>query len=152
MRHSLNSHRLKKFYRSVAIFIFTGYSLFMGYLLFFGFSRNHRSERMMNLTPFKTISNYIIGFHHYNLDTWVINLFGNVAAFVPFGFLAPIVFPRIRGYWQIIMRFFLALLVVETVQWIFNVGSFDVDDILLNIIGGMIGFAMLQRVRSLRKA
>lgn len=87
MRDRLTSLRFKnKLYRSLAIFIFTGYGLFMCYLLFFGFSRAARTERMMNLVPFKTISNYITGFHHYNLDTWVINLFGNVAAFVPFGF------------------------------------------------------------------
>jgi glycopeptide antibiotics resistance protein len=142
---------MKKLYRSVAAFIFISYSLFMGYLLFFGFSRGHRSERMMNLIPLKTISTYIYGFRHFNLDTWVINLFGNVAAFVPFGFLAPLIFPHIRSYWQIILWFFVVLLAVETSQWVFNVGSFDVDDIILNIIGGMIGFAMLQRIRRLRR-
>ncbi|MEK3914860.1 VanZ family protein [Paenibacillus sp. FSL H7-0331] len=152
MRDRLTSLRFKnKLYRSLAIFIFTGYGLFMCYLLFFGFSRAARTERMMNLVPFKTISNYITGFHHYNLDTWVINLFGNVAAFVPFGFLVPLVFPGVRSYLQIITRFFLALLAVESIQWLFHVGSFDVDDILLNIIGGLIGFAMLQRVRRLNK-
>ncbi|WP_177237636.1 VanZ family protein [Paenibacillus sp. 1_12] len=147
----MTSKRLKKLYRDLAILMFAGYGSFMCYLLFFGFSRNTRTERMMNLIPFKTISNYITGFHHYNLDTWVINLFGNVAAFVPFGFLVPLVFPGVRSYLQIISRFLLALLAVESIQWVFHVGSFDVDDILLNVIGGLIGFAILQRVRNLYK-
>jgi glycopeptide antibiotics resistance protein len=148
----MTSQRLNRLYRRAAILVFTGYSLFMGYLLFFGFSRSYRTERMMNLTPFKTISNYITGYQHYNFDTWVINLFGNVAAFVPFGFLVPLVFPRVQGCWQIIVRFFLALLAIESIQWIFHVGSFDVDDILLNVIGGLIGFGMLQRIRRLKKS
>nr|WP_207952754.1 VanZ family protein [Paenibacillus agricola] len=124
----------------------------MCYLLFFGFSRAGRTERMMNLVPFKTIGNYISGYRYYNFDTWIINLFGNVAAFIPFGLLVPLIFPRVQGYFQIIWRFTLALLLVEATQWVFKVGSFDVDDILLNVLGALLGFAMLQRLRRLRLA
>jgi glycopeptide antibiotics resistance protein len=147
----LTLQRTNKLYKSSVVLMFAGYSVFMCYLLFFGFSRGYRTERMMNLTPFKTISNYIAGYHYYNFDTWAINLFGNVAAFIPFGLLAPLIFSRVQSYFQIILRFSLSLVVVETIQWVFKVGSFDVDDILLNVVGGLIGFAMLQRFRRLRK-
>jgi glycopeptide antibiotics resistance protein len=134
-------------YRNAAIFMFTGYSLFLGYLLFFGFSRVSREVRMMNLIPFKTISNYFIKYHYFAFDNWVINLFGNVAAFIPLGWLAPLVFTNIQSYRQIFLRFVVAVLIIEMVQWVFKVGSFDVDDIMLNVLGGMIGYAMLRGLR-----
>ncbi|MDF2961204.1 MAG: VanZ family protein [Paenibacillus sp.] len=111
----------------------------MVYLLFFGFSRSHRSGRMYNIVPFKTISNYISEYHHYTFNLWVINLFGNVAAFIPFGILVPWLFPHFTKPLRLASLSILVLLAVEAVQLTGKVGSFDVDDILLNLLGVTIG-------------
>ncbi|WP_197035433.1 VanZ family protein [Paenibacillus sp. UNC451MF] len=120
--------------------LFLSYTLLMIYLLFFGFSRATRTERLYNLTPFKTIWNYIADIQYYNLDIWIINLFGNVAAFVPFGFLIPVLFRSYTKWYKLMNLLFWALLLVESIQFIFKVGSFDVDDIILNVIGGLVGY------------
>ncbi|WP_282943486.1 VanZ family protein [Paenibacillus sp. RC67] len=126
----------------MAWLLFFSYTLLMIYLLFFGFSRGARTERLYNLTPFKTIWSYVADIQYYNLDIWVINLFGNVAAFVPFGFLIPCLFRSYAKWYKVTNLLFWALLLVETIQLIFKVGSFDVDDIMLNVIGGLIGYYM----------
>jgi glycopeptide antibiotics resistance protein len=145
---ALKAVRRKPLLHQAVVAIFIVYSFFMVYLLFFGFSRDHRAGRMYNLVPFKTIANYIVSFHHFNFDIWVINLFGNVAAFVPFGFLAPLLFARLWSAVRVISLFFMLLLAVETIQFITQVGSFDVDDIILNMVGVMIGTAFHAAVRS----
>jgi glycopeptide antibiotics resistance protein len=126
--------------RSAAWLLFIGYSSFMVYLLFFGFSRSNRSGRMYNLIPFKTISNYILEYHHYSFYIWAINLFGNVAAFIPFGILVPLLFSHFHKPLRLAILFLLVLLTVETVQLLGKVGSFDVDDILLNMAGVGVGW------------
>ena len=129
--------------KGLAWCVFVGYSAFMFYLLFIGFARSSRPDRRMyNIVPFKTITGYIENYQYYNWDTWIINLFGNVAAFVPFGFLIPLLFRKARGWRTIGLLFAGLLLLVETLQVTFKVGSFAVDDILLNVLGGLLGYGM----------
>lgn len=73
----------------------------------------------------------------------MINIFGNVIAFMPFGYFVPIIVKNKKI--GIIRTTFLSMifsLEVETVQLIFRLGCFDVDDILLNTLGGMFGFIL----------
>lgn len=145
MRTTLKTARRQpsKPFKGLAWVVFTGYSLFMIYLLFIGFSRSSRSDhRMYNVVPLKTIKGYIENYQYYNFDMWFINLFGNVAAFVPFGFLIPLLFPKVARWGQVLRLFFGLLFIVEALQVAFKVGSFDVDDIILNVLGGLIGFAI----------
>ncbi|PZE22067.1 VanZ family protein [Paenibacillus xerothermodurans] len=131
---------LRKQLLSLAAWIsLISYSLFMMYWLFIGFSREHRSGYMYNLIPFKTINNYITEYHHYNFHTWAINLFGNVAAFMPFGFLVPLLFPRFAKANRLTALFLLVLVLIEALQFAAQVGSFDVDDIILNMVGVWLG-------------
>lgn len=66
------------------------------------------------------------------------NLFGNVLIFVPFGFLLPMA-SRYRSCFSTLYASFGLSLCIEIFQFITKVGSFDVDDLLLNTIGGVIG-------------
>ena len=70
----------------------------------------------------------------------LINLLGNVACFVPFGFFVPF---HSKGYRNIIVvtcLTFIFSLFIELTQLILKIGVFDVDDLLLNTIGGIIGY------------
>ena len=65
---------------------------------------------------------------------------GNVAFFMPLGFLGAYLFPRWRT-WR--MMLFAALgmsLLLEISQWVFQTGVSDVDDLILNTLGGCAGF------------
>ena len=72
----------------------------------------------------------------------LINIWGNVAMGIPLGFAVPLLFPSMQRPERTIILAFLASLLAETFQLILRVGCFDVDDLLLNTIGGAIGYLM----------
>ena len=63
---------------------------------------------------------------------------GNVAAFIPFGILIPLLYPT--AFVRFLVGFVLSITVLEVVQALTMLGSFDVDDILKNSTGAAIGF------------
>jgi len=91
-----------------------------------------------NFIPFHTIQLYL----HTKLraEYSIENLFGNILIFVPLGFLIPLMFAHTRSSWKIFAVSLLTSLVLETTQLITVLGSFDVDDLMLNTTGGMIGY------------
>ena len=109
---------------------------------FSGYYRFTSKVPEYNLIPFKTIIVYVKGFHNYNLDVWVYNLFGNVAVFIPLGFLLPFVLRRNRSLGKVLLSSFLIILFAETMQLVLRVGVFDVDDIILNLVGCIIGYSV----------
>ena len=101
-----------------------------------------------NFTLFKTIRMYID--YSYMLNSFE-NLVGNVAVFVPFGFLFPYVFRRGRNFLIMFLNAFLFVLGIEVFQLFSAFGAFDVDDILLNCVGaiiGYIGYIVFEKIRS----
>ncbi|WP_187355282.1 VanZ family protein [Paenibacillus tengchongensis] len=115
------------------------------YWMFIGFGRTPDPEGPLqyNLEPLRTIKLY------FNLDNGVsygyrlVNLLGNVAVFVPFGFLLPLVRGRLRSIVRLTLYSVLWILLLECLQMLLHVGSFDIDDLLLNLLGVWIGYALL---------
>lgn len=93
-----------------------------------------------NFIPFETILRYINYSQYFNLDLIVVNLLGNLLIFTPMGFLLPLLSKRFRKAWVIICIGFFSSLAVETVQFIFTVGSADIDDLILNTLGAWFGY------------
>lgn len=101
-----------------------------------------------NFTPFKSIMQNIHGLSNRNDQ---VNLFGNIAIFLPCGILV--------GLWTkstslsflgaAILSFGLSLL-LECSQILFAMGSFDVDDLILNGFGGLLGWMILFVIRKER--
>lgn len=131
--------------------MFILYLTILSYLLFFGYYRQMVKIESYNLVPFKTINMYITFADYFPFKVWFTNLFGNVLAFMPFGFLLPIVFKKLRNSWSITILSFLFSLFVETMQLTFHVGGFDVDDILLNTMGGFFGYLIYKLIYKLFK-
>jgi len=100
-----------------------------------------------NLTPFKTIGKLIEkGFsyggeetYHLHIDILYINLLGNLLIFAPVGFLAAFLFKQPRWYKSLLAGFALSF-TIEIVQLFLITRSFDVDDLLLNSLGTLIGY------------
>ncbi len=70
--------------------------------------------------------------------TWFYNTFGNILLFIPMGILLPILIAkRIKFSLSVIPLFSLT---IETLQYFTQLGVFDVDDIILNTLGGYLGF------------
>lgn len=90
-----------------------------------------------NFTLFKTIRMYID--YSYMLNSFE-NLVGNVVVFIPFGFLIPYVLKRGRNFFVMLFNAFLFVLGIEVFQLFSAFGAFDVDDILLNCTGAVLGY------------
>ena len=90
-----------------------------------------------NLIPFKTIKMYI---DYYNEINGFDNLFGNILAFIPFGFLLPLSFKKQKHAGYVLLHSFWLSLGIELFQLVSHFGEFDVDDVILNSFGAVIGF------------
>lgn len=96
----------------------------------------------VNLVPFRTIRNYIkySGFLHT-----MINIFGNIIIFVPFGILLAEIFPKMRNILKILGITFATSFFVEFIQ--FFIGrSVDIDDLILNLLGSVIGYFVWKKI------
>lgn len=90
-----------------------------------------------NFTLGKSIRMYIRYFPGLN---GVENLFGNILAFVPYGFLLPLCWKNLGKWWKVFFWSMVLVLGIEFFQLFSAFGAFDVDDILLNVAGAMTGY------------
>lgn len=90
-----------------------------------------------NFMPFRTIKMYIDYADRLNS---VENLAGNLLVFVPFGFLLPLVSDELKRFSDVFLNVFTFVLGIEVFQLFSAFGAFDVDDILLNCLGAIIGY------------
>ncbi|MFP3156037.1 VanZ family protein [Lachnospiraceae bacterium ZAX-1] len=133
----------KKILRICSKIVFGAYIICLTYFLFFAESAGRTFESrnyQYNLILFKEIGRFIKYRETLGMTVVLINLVGNVAAFVPFGAIMPVINRKFRSGFHMVFLSFEFSLTVETIQFISKVGSFDVDDLLLNTIGGMIGY------------
>ncbi|MCD9194726.1 VanZ family protein [Streptomyces albireticuli] len=71
---------------------------------------------------------------------------GNIALGVPFGLLLPVLLPRARGALRVAVVTAAVMLLVELVQGALITGrAFDIDDVLLNTTGALLGYLLLGR-------
>lgn len=134
----------KKGYRALAWFVFGVYVAFMVYFLFFAESMGRvaaATEYHYNLRPFKEIFRYLKYYQVIGIYTVCLNLLGNIAAFLPFGIFFPLLSRNNRSFWKVSFLSFELSLLVEVIQLVTRVGSCDVDDVILNTVGGMLGYA-----------
>ncbi len=94
-----------------------------------------------NLVPFHTILPQLLG--HGNGLIAKVNLLGNILPFMPVGFLVPLIYRKMSWPKAIALALGTGLL-MEVLEVIFQVGIFDVDDILLNALGVLLGYAFFR--------
>ena len=143
----------RKILRICSKVMFGVYIIFLTYFLFFSESPGRTFESRSyhyNLELFKEIGRFIKYRHMLGTKAVLLNLVGNVVAFIPFGFFLPILHTKCRSFLFTVFLSFEFSLMVETIQLVSKVGSFDVDDLLLNTIGGALGcliFLYMNRIR-----
>ena len=97
-------------------------------------------EYRYNLQLFKEIKRFWQSRGVLGWKTVILNLAGNIVAFMPFGFFFPMMCKWGKNFLGCVFASALFSFLVESVQLITKVGAFDVDDIFLNTLGGFIGF------------
>ncbi|MEM6262552.1 MAG: VanZ family protein [Bacteroidota bacterium] len=106
-------------------------------------------QHFINLIPFKTITFYIShaweakGRHNTDREL-LLNIFGNILLFFPFGVLVPLVFRKLQKARHLLALALGFSFLLEFAQILFNVGNFDIDDIILNTLGALLGVKGLQ--------
>ncbi|GGX90576.1 VanZ family protein [Streptomyces fructofermentans] len=71
---------------------------------------------------------------------------GNLVLGIPFGILLPVLIPRVRGILRVLLLTATVMLLVELVQGALITGrAFDIDDVILNTTGALVGYLILGR-------
>ncbi|WP_409296808.1 VanZ family protein [Peribacillus sp. SCS-26] len=130
----------KKKYLSILLSV---YVALLVYFMFFGFGRPKLvglQEYRYSLIPLRIPLWFPKQFSIDIIKLWVFAL-GNLLAFIPFGILVPIVFEHsFKTYFKFITLFVSLILCMEIVQLVTYLGSFDIEDIIINTMGATIGF------------
>ena len=144
--------------------LFFAYFIIACWLLFFQVGATERTSyftsRKIHYVPFEsTFHSVKLAFTnnfgaphklHYSYIT-VRNIVGNIFLFLPWGFLAPQLFGSTQTLTKILVSAFIISLCIEIIQFIFVVGVADVDDVILNTLGTLIGFCMLSFLKKRSK-
>ena len=121
--------------------VLIAYLLFLLDIALFQFPAAHPT---VNLVPFRSMIN------DWRHGGWpfVINFVGNIVAFVPMGFMPPLIFKRSIKLRDVLVFSLCFSLLIESGQLISGRRVPDVDDLILNGLGGVLGYVLSVWVRA----
>jgi glycopeptide antibiotics resistance protein len=123
--------------------LFIGYIVFVCELTIIGRGSSHFLQ--MNLQPF---SGYIDAWKKYSLRD-LQNCIFNILMFVPLGVFLPLLFPKFKLFKWLFLVVVSATLSIETYQTLTGAGIFELDDLINNSIGGIIGYQLYRLMASI---
>ena len=127
------------FYKEMIYFGFILYVLCLFYVVTF----QDVSWSTSNYVPFKEMFRYSFGSRLFFK-----NVVGNMLMFMPFGFFVAYIL-KLKKVWIMLLLSLIVSLTIETIQSIIG-RVFDVDDIILNVIGAILGFLVFKIVYFLK--
>jgi len=133
--------------------LFVLYIIFVFYFLLISeiYGRTgEMQEYHYNLILFKEIKRFWNYRNQLGIFATATNLLGNVLIFLPFGFFMAMA-SKYRSFLSTVIYSFALSLTIELSQLFMKVGCFDVDDLLLNTIGGMMGFVAFSICNVIRR-
>lgn len=110
-------------------------------------TREYYLRYFVNFTPFHSIWEvYIQGLIKGYVSSYyvLLNLLGNVGVFMPLAFFLPVLFRSQRRWYVFLPTLLFSVIAVETLQFLFMVGSCDVDDLILNTLGATLLYFLLR--------
>jgi glycopeptide antibiotics resistance protein len=144
-------------------FGFLIYLFVMGWFLFISVDSikrsNYFTEREIHLIPFKAT---YIAFEKLNNNVYHIsaaqipyyrfllvrNIIGNIILFIPWGLTIPILFKNFYDIRNLLLITCVVCFFIEVVQYIFVLGVCDIDDIIYNVVGAVVGFYLFKLLRA----
>ena len=81
----------------------------------------------------------------------LLNVIGNAAMFIPSGIVLPFVYKRLNSFWKVLLAGIGISLCIEIIQLPFSVRATDIDDLILNTIGVIVGYGIVTLIRCLRR-
>ena len=134
-------------------FLFVVYVAILLWLLFDrsfhwteGLSYRQQLKNNISLIPFHTIRNYWKVVCRAEFDSLffhcVINLAGNVVLFLPIGYFLPRLWVPMRKFFPFLLTCTFSVCLVELLQLLSLLGRMDIDDLILNLFGMLLGYLL----------
>jgi glycopeptide antibiotics resistance protein len=98
-----------------------------------------------NLVPFHTLGIY---WRNLGSEFWMRNLIGNLLLLLPLGLLGPIALPGLDRWWRVALAAMLYSAAIELSQLVVPDRSADIDDVIVNVSGALLGYIGFFIVRS----
>ncbi len=122
-------------------------------ILGFVFSKNRSSvlinsgviERNFNLIPFLSIKNLLNS--TLGIRFALYNIIGNFLMLTPLSILLPMISNKFKNNCLFILTIIILCVFIETTQYFTRLGSFDIDDIILNACGAIIIYFLFNWTR-----
>lgn len=99
----------------------------------------------VNLIPFVNL------FDYDNRRDLLLNVIGNAAMFIPSGIVLPVIYRKLNNFIKVVGAGALISLCIEIIQLPFSVRASDVDDLILNTAGVVVGYGIYALVRSIKR-
>lgn len=116
--------------------------LFVGYLAVLDYATLSRLGGMgASGVNFHLFRAWREAWNHFSITGWA-NVLLNIGLLVPFGLLAPSLFPRCKRWRVMLLASLGGTLCIETTQYLTGSGIFDVDDLFGNTLGAMMGYGL----------
>lgn len=138
--------------------LFVVYAGIMLFFLFFRGSYNVSGSYWenialnVNFVPLKTVDQMLyLLLHKTNtklLPFAFVNLAGNIICFIPFGLLLPRLWERTGSFWCFLVCTLGTVAVIELLQLFTMRGICDIDDLLLNTVGALLGYIICKTAMS----
>lgn len=135
----LNSIDYYNDFSKISVIIYTCLWIFSFYLMFFHYRTTGEPYYCVNLIPFQGEIRVFIRELKIHSSYGIIRTVSNVLFFVPFEYIVCSVFKRKKSWFYLLFPFVFSVL-IETSQYLINNGDSDIDDVILNTLGGVIGY------------
>lgn len=100
----------------------------------------------VNLVPFRLLTDY------ESKRDMLINIIGNFAMFIPTGVMVPLIYKSRNTLLRVVGVGVLLSLIIELIQLPFAVRASDIDDLILNTAGCLLGYGLYAIARTIRRA
>ncbi len=119
-------------------------SVYLTYSFYITFGMRYIGERReVQWIPFVDVCNRL----------WEIPLLiENILLFIPFGVLAPLTSRRLQNGIRVLAGAAIGSLGIEVLQYVFQCGKTEIDDVILNCLGAMIGYAVFFSFRKINSS
>lgn len=151
--------------KKILSLVFTFYLITLIWVSFISLGHTERNtyfnKKEIHIVPFKNTYTSLKSLY-YNTDhlttnqvpyywfLFIRNIAGNIVLLVPWGFLIPILFRKVYMVKTIFILTLLLSSLIETVQYIFTLGVCDIDDVIYNIAGALLGFYLFKFIHRTR--
>ena len=159
-RKSIIKNAILAMFTIYAIMLFS-YTLFDDYFGRFGLRTNNWSietfkvyfKYSFNIIPLKTILEITIKTIAENISFgyFLTNIIGNIVAFMPLSIFLPLTFKEIDTFKRFLITVLLISFGIELLQLLGLCGSFDIDDVILNVTGACLLYKILDKTQLMKK-